>query len=267
VSKLIFSPDGRYLLHWFRERQTGWSAGASIAPEADGTRVVIWDVEAEACCGTAPGYLVGMASDARTFLTMDREGATAAWQLVDGASIPLEQINPTAYSIAQRRALQQTSAGLRIVDALGGLPTVEVDTPDKVTQAVLGPRLWISFWYDLGDGLDGAYGRAIDLETGDSSWDFQVGRHATAVPAYWSATHNLVLLGEKLTAHTIDLGERVDEAPFKAQVEAIREAVGHKSFHGLGAAVDGQTLAVSTCKRSVQLWRGDEQIATLELER
>ncbi len=61
MSKLIFTPDGQFLLHWFAEQPTAWSAGASLAPEAARTRVVVWDLSGNDEWLAVPGYLVGLA--------------------------------------------------------------------------------------------------------------------------------------------------------------------------------------------------------------
>lgn len=264
MSKLVFTSDGQHLLHWFQEQKRSWSSGAFLVPRPTGTKVVVWDIASSAPCATVPGYLIGVANDALTFLTLVEGGSVKAWRVSDGVTVPLEDVEPTGYSLDQRVFLEHEGDCLFIVDAFDRLPRVRVPLTDPTTQVVLGPRLWVASWYDLGGGIDGADGNAFDLATGEKAWHFKVNRHAVTAPAYWSSSQNLVLLGTSLEAHTIDSGKLVGEPLFKIQVRAVREAVGLPFFHGVGVSDDGETLAVSTDENRVQLWREGECLAKLK---
>jgi hypothetical protein len=83
-NRIVFSSDGSTLFH---------SARSGM--------VVLWNIAAAQVVARCQGYLIGIARDGHTFLTMS--GAeTFAWDMQTGSSVALNVVVPDQYARYQR---------------------------------------------------------------------------------------------------------------------------------------------------------------------
>ena len=208
MSTLKFSADGQYLLHHFSKTLPYWSAETTHIPKDFADPTEIWHVETQQFITSVTGYLIGVSNDSSSFLTLQDEHTVGAWDIRTGESIPLDNISPDSYEHFQRISIFRGKSGYRLVDAFDELPPVAFDVPDSPLNMVLGPRLWLPMWFDLGYGAEGAYGQAIDITTGEVVWTFTLGRHEVNVPIYYSLHHNTVFVSTSCKAYNTKLEQK-----------------------------------------------------------
>jgi len=256
VSNLIFSSDGTILFHWFEAVRSSWTAGDTYLPKLSDTFVDVWDTTSNQFRYKVPGCLIGVSRDSRTFLTQCATNSFRAWETNTGAEVKLEHISPDAYSYHQRVILSSEN-GLKVQDVFGKYPPQRISTsPDPVSNMVLGPYLFIAFWFDWGDGIEGAYGHAVDFHTGEIAYTFSVDRHSVQVPIYFSTIHNMLFIGSdnrnEFVSYDIKTGAESKSSPanlISGLLGKIRKPVNGVTFHP-----DGKFMAISLSKDAIGIW-------------
>lgn len=255
MSKLIFSSNGTILFHWFEAVRPSWTAGDTYLPKPSDTFVDIWDTINNQFRYKVPGYLIGVSNDSRTFLTQYATNSFSAWETTTGVELKLEHIAPDAYSYHQRVILSNEN-GLKVQDVFGKYPPQRISTsPDPVSNVVLGPYLFIAFWFDWGD-IDGAYGHAIDLPTGEIAYTFSVDRHSAQVPIYFSTVHSMLFIGSDnlndFVPYNIKTGAELKSSTANLMSGLLRKI--RKQVNGVTFHPDGELMAVSLSENAIGIW-------------
>lgn len=254
MSKLIYSSDGSTLLHWFEVVTPRWGAEDSHRPNLASTFVDVWDTRHNQFRYQVPGYLIGASKDGRMFLTQRAPEAVSAWDIATGAEIPLEQIDPEAYPDHQRLVFSKVK-GLQVHDVFGIWPPQRIALSDPVSNLVLGPYVFIAFWFDWGD-IDGAYGHAIHVRTGDLAYTFAVDRHSAYVPLYFSTPHHMLFVGSnnrhEFVAYHLETGVELNSDTAKWVSRLLSKI--QKQVHGLVFHPQGTLLAASLFPDTIGLW-------------
>src|SRR5262245_44003367 len=135
MSKLVFTSDGRMLLHLFESIKSSWSAADSQTPSF-GTSIDVWDIVNAKFLYSTLGYLIGPSDDGKTFLTQRGDKEFAVIEMASGKAFPLEKglAAPEDYSTLHHRFylgnippgdryyLGNTSTGLGLCDIFGEYP-------------------------------------------------------------------------------------------------------------------------------------------------
>lgn len=250
-SKLIFSPDGKILFHWFKAVKSFWEVGEALLPESAETFTDVWDVGNRRLLYTVPGYIVGVSEDSRTFLTQQGENTFILREITTGGRLLLEKSFSESYTLYQRTTIFFHKSQLFVKDIFGIYPPQEISKSDSLTNIVLGPCLFMTMEFDFGDGIEGAYGQAINFQENEVVFTFSVNRHAVQVPINFSTVHNILFIGINFKSYDLTTGQDLDNHVTKAIDRTLR-AVG-KQVHGITFHPDGKRMAVSLSEIAVEI--------------
>lgn len=258
-SKLIFSADGKYLIHWFLKVKDSWTRAEALLPEPDKTSFDVWDIEKKQLLFTFPGYPIGVAEDSQTFLMQNEEGKVVLRELATGKRLKPDPSLANVYLPHQRTILLYRDKKLFAQDVFVIYPPQVIEMPDIPHNLVIGPYLFLPMWFDFGEGAEGAYGYAINFLTNERAYIFSVNRHDPQVPINFSTVHDLLFVGYRFEPYNLKTNSYVNNA-LTQTIHRILKTINssQKMVHGFTFHPNGQWMAVSVTDVQEKPWEKDE---------
>ncbi|MCP4373586.1 MAG: hypothetical protein GY797_36600 [Deltaproteobacteria bacterium] len=244
-----------------------WEAGEAILPETQKTFTDVWDVENNRLLHTFSGYIIGVSEDSKTFLMQRAENDFVLRDVNTGKELRLDKSLAESFNYYQRSIVFFRNYKPFVKDVFGVLPPKQISKPDSLNNIVLGPYLFMAMEFDFGDGIDGAYGQAIDFLKDEVVYTFNVSRHSVQVPINFSTVHNILFVDKGFRPYDLTTGEDVDNQAIRAIRKTLDKV--NKQIHGITFHPDGNRMAVSLSVNEVEIWdiNTEEKVSTLLAKR
>ena len=202
MSRLLFSSDGKYLISMYVEPPTSWSLDKPIIPHQFDYTIDVWDVKKRKKIFPAKGYLIGISKDCKTFITQVSETQFLGWNIGSGQPVPIESLDPNCYAPSQRGYLIERTYGISIRDVFDKDKSVRIIFDDTAINVQLESFLYGVF--STGDGMQGAYGNAYDIHTGQMALKYPISKNAIHVPFFEVEKYAVVFVGDDYKRYLID---------------------------------------------------------------
>lgn len=190
-NRIVFSADGSTLFH---------SARSGM--------VVLWNIAAAQVVARCQGYLIGIARDGHTFLTMS--GAeTFAWDMQTGSSVALNVVDPDQYARYQRTIIRPASRGQLTVELIDGFDRepsrslrINYTTPTRQAyfeciEFLPTNHHLLAVIYGEEAGHSWARGVCVDSTSGHVTYSFPVNSFLTSPPFNVSIQHGVFAMSSR----------------------------------------------------------------------
>ena len=276
MSRLLFSGDGTHLISMYHRPPTTWSAEEPLVASEFDCTIDVWNLKKRKKAFPAKGYLIGASEDGKSFITRVSESQFLGWDIASRQPVPIESLDSTCYPPSQRSYLMQNKHGVAIHDVFNKDKSVPVIFDDSAINVHLGSLLYGAFCFDMGDGIEGAYGNAYNIETGQMALKYPVSRHATYVPFFEVEKYSIVYIGDDYKRHIInpeiqDMSQTLKPQDFKRMEMAsyigmvLRKQ--QTKITGITAHPNEHWLAISLLKKkgAIDIWniKAQELLFTL----